>query len=358
MKLEPRYPDTLYPLLLQPIFKHRIWGGRRLETVLGKNLPPNQPIGESWELSCRDDDNNIIRNGPLADKTLRDIFTTEKEALVGPRFRNAAKFPLLNKFIDANDLLSVQVHPNEECARRFPDAEAKTEAWYIIHAEPGASLIKGLKPGVTRQSFENAIRDGTVPDTLNQFPVSARDMVFVPAGCVHAMGKGLIVCEIQQNSDTTYRVYDWDRLGSDGKPRQIHVQQALETVNFNDRSPDKVATIAVLQGRNLTEYLVVCPYFSARLLRLEEPQKESTRHERFESLMITNGQGAIRAKNGETRFVAGDSVLIPAAVGEYTIVPSGQCSLLKTYVPTLEDELRELRSKEIAEETIRAIVFD
>jgi mannose-6-phosphate isomerase len=353
-----REETTLYPLLLEPILKYRIWGGRRLETMLGKKLPPHEPIGESWEVSCRNSDNNVIRNGPLAGKTLAAIFTSDKEGLLGSRFRNAPKFPLLNKFIDANDLLSVQVHPNEDCAPRFPDAEPKTEAWYIIHADPGASLIKGLRPGVTRKTFERAIRGGSVPDTLNQFPVATGDTVFVPAGCVHAMGKGLIICEIQQNSDTTFRVYDWGRVGPDGKPRQIHVQQALEAIHFDDRSSDKLSTAATLRGRNLTEYLVVCPYFAARLLRLEEPQEESTARERFESLMVTSGQGAIRTSTGDTRFSAGDSVLIPAAVGDYSIIPSGQCSILKTYVPTIEVEMDELRSKGVAEPTIRAIVFD
>lgn len=349
----------LYPFVLEPIFKYRIWGGRRLETMLGKKLPAGEPIGESWETSCRGNDNNVIRNGELAGSTLADVFRTDKEALVGHSLSGPAKFPLLNKFIDANDLLSVQVHPDEKAAAGVGDAEAKTEAWYIMHADPGATLIKGLKPGTTKAAFEDAVRSDTVPALLNSIPVATGDMVFVPAGCVHAMGKGLVICEIQQNSDTTYRVYDWGRVDADGKPRQLHVEQALRAINFEDRSPDKVRPIEVAEGRNKRAYLVACPYFAMQTLTLEEPMEESTRGERFESLMIVSGSAVIRTEGAdETGISAGDSALIPACLGEYTIVPSGRCEILKIFVPDMEGEIiQELGSKGIAEETIRAVVF-
>jgi mannose-6-phosphate isomerase len=328
--------------------------------MLDKKLPADEPIGESWEVSCRDDDNNLIRNGRLAGRTLADVFKADGEALVGPSSADRARFPLLNKFIDANDLLSVQVHPDESAASEVGGAEAKTEAWYIIHADPGATLVKGLKPGVTKEAFESAIRSNTVPSVLNSFPVSAGDMVFVPAGCVHAMGKGLVICEIQQNSDTTYRVYDWGRVGADGGPRQLHIERALQSINFGDRSPDKVQPIEVTEGKNRRAYLLACRHFAVQLLTLEEQAEESTGAKRFESLMIVNGDAVIRTKQGdETPVSTGDSALIPACLGDYTIVPSTRCVILRIFVPDIENEIvRELMSKGIAEEAVDAIVFE
>lgn len=327
--------------------------------MLGKKLPPDEPIGESWEISCRDDDNNLVRNGELAGRTLADVFETDGEALVGPSPAGRKRFPLLNKFIDANALLSVQVHPDERAASEVAGAEAKTEAWYIIHADHGAKLVKGLRPGVTKKTFESAVRNDTVPEVLNSFPVSAGDMVFVPSGCVHAMGKGLVICEIQQNSDTTYRVYDWGRVGADGKPRQLHIEQALQSINFEDRSPDKVQSIEALEGKNRRAYLLACRYFAVQLLTLEEPADESTGGKRFESLMMVNGDAVIRTRHGdETRVSTGDSALIPACMGDYTIVPSASCALLRIFVPDVEAEIvAKLRTKGIAEEAIRRVVF-
>ncbi|UCD57170.1 MAG: class I mannose-6-phosphate isomerase [Candidatus Hydrogenedentota bacterium] len=351
----------LYPLVLEPIFKYRIWGGRRLEKMLGKKLPAGEPIGESWEVSCRNGDNNVIRNGELAGSTLADVFKTNREALVGPSLFDRSKFPLLNKFIDANDLLSVQVHPDEKAAAQIAEAEAKTEAWYVIHADPRTTLVKGLKPGVTKEMFENAVHTDSIPTLLNSFSVSAGDMIFVPAGCVHAMGKGLVICEIQQNSDTTYRVYDWGRVGTDGKPRQLHVEQALQAINFEDRSPDRVPPVKVAEGANGRTYLIASPYFAAQMLTLVEPTKESAGKKRFESLMMVEGAAAIRAGDGgETRVSTGDSVLIPACISDYAIVPLGRCVLLRIFVPDdIEQEIvQRLRSEGIAEESIRGIVFE
>ena len=349
-----------YPLILEPIFKYRIWGGRRLGKMIGKKLPADEPVGESWETSCRGDDNNVIKNGDLAGRTLADAIKADREALLGPAFGKGRRFPLLNKFIDAHDLLSVQVHPDEEVAASIAGAEAKTEAWYIMHADPGASLVKGLQPGVTREVFEEAILNDTVPTVLDSVPVSTGDMIFVPAGCVHAMGKGLVICEIQQNSDTTFRVYDWGRVGPDGKPRQLHVEQALMAINFDDRSPDKVAPIEVTEGANRRECLIACPHFAMERLMLEETTIESTRRERFESLMLVGGSATIRAEGcEETHVSAGDSALIPACIGEYEIAPADRCKLLRIFVPNIEEDIvRKLASKGIDEESIRTIVFE
>lgn len=350
---------NLYPFVLEPIFKYRIWGGRKLETMFSKKLPPDEPIGESWEISCRDNDNSVIRNGALAGKTLRDVLESHPEEVLGKVPGENYKFPLLNKFIDANALLSVQVHPDEQGAARFPQAEAKTEAWYILHAEPGATLVKGLKPGTTRAKFEEAIRSKTVPSILNIFPVFSGDTVFVPAGCVHAMGAGLVVCEIQENSDTTFRVYDWDRVGVDGKPRQLHIEQALEAIHFDDDSPEKTSPVELTEGRNRRTLLLACRYFAAELLKLEEPVSETTGMRRFDTYMVTEGAAII--KTGpylDIPIAAGDSALVPASVGNYSIIPSTRCTMLKVFVPELEkDVLAKLHSAGMPEEKICKVVF-
>lgn len=351
--------SSLYPLVLEPIFKYRIWGGRRLGKLLGKKLPPDEPIGESWEASCRGEDNNVIRNGPLAGRTLADALGLDRESLLGSSLLAGPNFPLLNKFIDAHNLLSVQVHPDERAASKIAGAEAKTEAWYVMHADPGATLVKGLQPGVTREIFEEAILNDTVPTVLNSVPVSAGDMVFVPAGCVHAMGKGLVVCEIQQNSDTTYRVYDWGRVGADGKPRQLHIEQALTSINFDDRSPGKIIPVDVVEGGNRRAYLIACPYFAMQKLILTEPSAESTGGRRFESLMVVDGSAAIQAEGFEEIAVSvGDSILMPARVGEYEIAPADSCEVLRIFVPDIEEEIvRPLLSAGTSREMIDAIVF-
>jgi len=350
----------LYPLVLEPIFKYRIWGGRKLGKMLSKNLPASDPIGESWEISCREGDTNVIRNGELAGSTLADVFETSREALLGSSLAASGKFPLLTKFIDANDLLSVQVHPDQATAARISGAEAKTEAWYVIHADPGATLVKGLRPGVTKEVFADAILYDTVPTVLNSIPVASGDVIFVPAGCVHAMGKGLVICEIQQNSDTTFRVYDWGRVGPNGKPRQLHIEEALQAINFDDCSPDRLQPIEVEEGGNRRSYLAACPYFAMQLLALGAPTEESTGGRRFESLMVTGGGGIIRPpRGGDVPFSGGDSILIPGCLGDYAIVPSGGCTLLRVFVPEIEGEIRgKLRSSGISEDAIRGIVFE
>jgi mannose-6-phosphate isomerase len=360
MQSESGKSPQLYPLLLEPIFKYRIWGGRQLEQKLGKKLPPHEPVGESWEISCREDDYSRISNGDLAGATLGDLFKKNKKALVGPSLGNVPKFPLLNKFIDAQDLLSVQVHPDENTAVKAEGAEAKTEAWFIMHADPGATLIKGLRPGVTREIFEEAILNDTIPTVLNSIPVSTGDMVFVPAGCVHAMGKGLVVCEIQQNSDTTYRVYDWGRVGPGGKPRKLHIEQALEAINFEDDSPDKVRPIEISEGENKRIYLMACPHFAIQSLTMTELSKESTGGKRFDALMFSEGTATIQMSDGfEISVSAGDSVLVPACAGDYAIVPADSCTLLKIFVPDIEAEIvQKLRASGCAEDMIKAVIFE
>src|SRR5882672_1179291 len=226
----------LYPLTFHPIFKERVWGGRKLENLYQKRLPPGVPIGESWEISDRPGDVSVIANGPLAGKDLHWLVQNRGPELLGAARLEQGRFPLLIKILDAQEKLSLQVHPPREKALEL-GGEPKTEMWYVTDAEPGAELYVGLKKGVTRQEFEEKIPAGRVADCFHRLSVRRGDAMFLPSGRVHALGAGLVLFEVQQNSDTTYRVFDWNRAGLDGKPRELHLAQSLASVDFNDFEP-------------------------------------------------------------------------------------------------------------------------
>ena len=223
------------PLTFEPVFQERIWGGRKLASLFGKNLPTNKPIGESWEIVDRSEAQSIVRNGPLRDRTLHELWTRDREEIFG-KIADAPRFPVLVKLLDAHDQLSLQVHPPEQIAAKLC-GEPKTEFWYVASAIPGAKLYVGLRRAMKRREFEQAVRAGTVSDLVHSVEVKTGDSIFLPAGRFHAIGAGNVLVEIQQNSDTTYRVYDWNRVDDTGQPRQLHVDQALESIDFNDVTP-------------------------------------------------------------------------------------------------------------------------
>ncbi|MGZ4962052.1 MAG: type I phosphomannose isomerase catalytic subunit [Limisphaerales bacterium] len=227
----------LYPLTFEPIFKERIWGGRKLEHLYHKPLPATVPVGESWEISDRPEDVSVISNGPLKGKTLHWLVENHGAELFGKKL--SGSFPLLIKILDAQEKLSLQVHPPAKLAPLL-GGEPKTEMWYIAHAEPGAELYVGLKRGATRAEFETKIKTGTVADCFHRVPVKTGDAMFLPSGRVHAIGAGLVIFEVQQNSDTTYRVFDWNRLDKSGKGRELHVQQSLASIDFEDFEPELI----------------------------------------------------------------------------------------------------------------------
>lgn len=226
----------LYPLIFEPILKERIWGGRNLERLYAKPLPDGKRIGESWEITDRPEGVSVIANGSLAGRDLRWLMENHQLALLGSAKASKGRFPLLIKILDAQDVLSLQVHPPARLADRL-GGEPKTEMWYIADAAPGADLYAGLRHGVTRDEFERRIRDGTVADCFHHFNVRAGDAMFLPSGRVHAIGAGNVIFEIQQNSDTTYRVFDWNRLDDGGRPRELHVAQSVESIDFTDFEP-------------------------------------------------------------------------------------------------------------------------
>ncbi|MBN1399284.1 MAG: class I mannose-6-phosphate isomerase, partial [Anaerolineae bacterium] len=250
----------IYPLTFAPVFRDYIWGGRNLETLFGRELPPGI-IAESWEISGHPSSPTRVEYGHWAGRTLPQVMEALGEELVGRRAKGAlqrGRFPLLIKLLDANRDLSVQVHPGDVYAQVHENGElGKTEMWYVLHAQPGTELIYGLARGVTPESFRRAIREGAVASQLQRVPIAAGDSFCVPAGTVHALLAGAVVAEIQQNSDATYRVYDWDRLGADGTPRPLHVRNALEVIDWDQVEPTKVRPICVSDAHGVRREVLV-----------------------------------------------------------------------------------------------------
>src|SRR5271154_211935 len=281
---------TLYPLTFNPIFKERVWGGRELERLYKKNLPPKVPIGESWEISDRPGNASLIANGPLAGKDLRWLMTHHAaELLGGAKPAVDGRFPLLCKILDARDKLSLQVHPPTSKAAELK-GEPKTEMWFIAAAAPGAELFVGLKRGVTRAEFEKKISDGSVADCFHRVLVQAGDTMFLPSGRVHAIGDGLVIFEIQQNSDTTYRVFDWNRTGLDGKPRELHIAQSLASIDFADFEPKLVETQFTLAEEFQRRPLVNDPLFNVETWKLNSGASGQLKPKQLQIVAVTGGE--------------------------------------------------------------------
>ncbi|WP_404425277.1 type I phosphomannose isomerase catalytic subunit [Nibricoccus sp. IMCC34717] len=226
-------------LRLQPLYQERVWGGRALQSALGRSLPGSGPIGESWEIVDRPEAQSVIRGGDFDGKSLREVLASHSAAIMGPRWPAEKPFPILVKWLDCRERLSLQVHPPRAVCAELK-GEPKTENWFIAETQPGSQLIVGLKRGVTRDQFERALKDNTLESCVHSFPVSAGDSILVRSGQIHAIDGGNLILEIQQNSDTTYRVYDWGRLGLNGKPRDMHVHQSLLSIKWDDFEPAPV----------------------------------------------------------------------------------------------------------------------
>ncbi|NWG17688.1 MAG: class I mannose-6-phosphate isomerase [Chloroflexi bacterium] len=313
----------LYPLRLNPALHVRVWGGRRLQTVFHKALPTDEPYGESWEVH----DTATVADGPLAGQTLGALLATCGHDLIGPDNDPAAGFPLLLKLMDARDWLSVQVHPNDEQARQLEgEPRGKTEAWLVLDAEPGARLVIGVQPGTTRAALAEAIRQNTLQDRLVYAEVTAGDLLLNNAGAIHALGPGLLIYEIQQSSDTTYRLYDWGRLGLDGKPRALHIEKGVAVANL-----DTLPEIRHTAGDERPQVeLVRCPYFTTIQHRLTgDAIMLDTGGRRFDILTALDGQAAIVYNGQPTVLSVGQTALIPASLGAYTL--SGPARVLRSF---------------------------
>jgi mannose-6-phosphate isomerase len=323
---------VLYPIIFQPVFKERVWGGRELERLYGKKLPPGAVIGESWEISDRPGDASVIANGPLAGKDLRWLMTHHAlEILGGAKPAANGRFPLLCKILDARDKLSLQVHPPASKAAEL-GGEPKTEMWYIADAAPDASLYVGLKHGVTRAEFEKKISDGSVADCFHRIPVHAGDTMFLPSGRVHAIGDGLVIFEIQQNSDTTYRVFDWNRVGLDGKPRDLHVAQSLASIDFNDFEPKLVETKPTLIAGSTYKLrnLVQDKLFNVHEMTIKTPEFILMKGGTMKIIAVVKGAVKVHCAGCENpvELFTGQFCLLPASL----IMPEVETKPNTTYL--------------------------
>ena len=293
-----------YPLKFKPIYKQRIGGGQKLRSFFDKDIPPGEKIGESWELADLPDDKSVIANGELAGQSLASVIEKYPREITGDA-NFVGPFPLLIKFLDAQDILSVQVHPDPQTARLMAQANPKTECWYIISAEPGAVIYKGLKKGLGKDEFAEAIRKGSVAELLTKVSVEAGQCHFLPAGTIHSIGAGLLIAEIQMPSDTTFRVFDWNRVDDAGKPRPLHIEQALESIHF-DASGDNLSVTTA--GR-----LVDCEYFRIDKGSQAKGCQLLLSPGKMKILIILAGFGTISTAGSSVEFRAGDCLLVPAA---------------------------------------------
>jgi mannose-6-phosphate isomerase len=288
------------PIRFIPIHQSRVWGGRRMETLLGHTLPDQTtPFGEAWAVSDRPEAQSTTADG----LTLHDLWTKHRAEVFGTNAPSCERFPLLMKILDACDDLSIQVHPPASMAAALK-GEPKTEMWFIAHADPGAKIYAGLKPGVTCENFEKALQNGTVAEVVHVIEARTGDCLFIPSGRVHAIGAGLLIYEIQQNSDTTYRVFDWNRVGLDGKPRALHVQESLQSIDFDDFEPQ-------VQKIETDGTLVKCDYFD---VKLRDQAGAAGKTGEGVTLAVTSGEVSV----GGMILKAGDFALIPACLDEKT----------------------------------------
>ncbi len=300
--------SPLPPLKFTPIIKPLPWGGRKLETLFGKVLPDGLPCGESWEVVDLPGDQSLVAGGPLAATSLSSLVGGRPDELLGEAPLLMGRFPVLFKLIDATQTLSVQVHPDAEAAGRIGGgARPKTEAWYILQADPGAVLYLGLKAGVGRPELRRALETGKVADLLNPVEVQAGDFIYLPAGSLHAIGSGIVLAEIQQASDTTYRVFDWNRVGLDGKPRQLHVEEALESIDYDLRG--KPANAGPVSGRPG----IRCKLFSIERVSLGAESETPLEAGRPRIVCCIEGTGAVGGTGTEPLSLGlGETCLVPA----------------------------------------------
>jgi mannose-6-phosphate isomerase len=330
--------DKIYPLTFDPVFRDYIWGGRNLETKLGRDLPPGI-VAESWDISGHLSSPTTVNKGPLAGRTLPEVMDQLGTDLVGSRSQAMlarVKFPFLIKLLDANKRLSVQVHPDDEYANKYENGElGKTEMWYVLYAQPDACLIYGLKAGVTKESFRQALEAGQLESCLHQVPVKAGDSIFIPAGSVHAIMEGLLVAEIQQNSDTTYRVYDWNRLGADGKPRALHIDKALDVINFDLIEPGPFKPKLVEQNNGMRrEVISTCPHFTVERVTFDRAALFEGHNDgsTFEIWGTMSGQSRVLWGGEPVKLPAVHFALLPAALGHFKIEVTDPATLLRVYV--------------------------
>ncbi len=332
---------TLYPLTFEPVLKDYIWGGRNLETLFGRALPPGVDIAESWEIAAHPHGDVTVANGPLRGRSLAWLTAEYGAALVGS-YARPGPFPLLVKLLDAHRKLSVQVHPDDAYARVHENGElGKSEMWVVLHAEPEAAVILGLQPGATRERFREALETGNLEPWMHVLPVRAGDAICVPAGTLHAILGGSVLAEIQQNSDATYRVYDWNRTGPDGRPRPLHVEKALDVINFGQVQPGLAEPRLLDERAGIRRWQLCCgPTFVVERLEVAAGAvwQGACTGESMEIWGSTRGHVTVEAAGASLALPAVRFSLLPAGVGPFSVTATEPATLLRATLRPVETE--------------------
>lgn len=313
---------------LKPAFKDYLWGGTRLRDDFGKDCDFDK-VAESWELSCHKDGNSVVDSGKFAGLTLADYIEKNGKAVLGTDCEKFENFPILIKLIDAKDNLSVQVHPDNKYAMRVEGEYGKTEMWYIVDCDEGAELLYGFKHEISKDEFAERIANNTLLEVTNSVPVKKGDVFFIQSGTLHAIGKGILIAEIQQNSNTTYRIYDYGRVGKDGKPRELHVEKAKDVTDLAPAKQYPETPIEQKDGYTV-KLLSSCDYFTTYALDVESKAVLNADEKSFNSVLVLEGEGSIVSDDEKVSFKKGDSIFIDAATGSYTV--DGKCKAILTKV--------------------------
>ncbi|EYE89427.1 mannose-6-phosphate isomerase [Fervidicella metallireducens AeB] len=318
----------LYPLFFNPIYKSTIWGGRNLEKIFNRKIPDGN-IAESWEICCHGEDDSVVSNGFLKDKKLSELIEMYGFKLLGNNCRGFNKFPLLIKFIDAKDKLSVQVHPTDEYALKYEGESGKTEAWYVVNGKKGAQLIYGTKKDINKGDFLNSLYSGNIEECLRFVDIKNGDFVFIPSGTVHAILDGVLILEIQQNCDLTYRIYDWNRVDKKGNLRPLHIDKALDVIDFNFKGEVIQPAISSFGGYNFSS-VINCSYFKIDLVKVSERFEDYSSMDSFFTFTCIQGSGKLIHCNVVYDIPPGCSFMLPAGIGNYEIL--GEITLIKTHI--------------------------
>lgn len=321
----------MYPLKFTPILKDKIWGGSKLKNVFGKDATTDK-LGESWELSGIEGEESVVTNGFLAGNNLAELIEIYMGDLVGDKVYDAygLSFPLLFKLIDANENLSIQVHPGDEVAAERHNSFGKTEMWVVLQADENAELIIGFTKDCSKEEYLEALETDKVEDLLQHVPIKSGDVFFIPAGLVHAIGKGAVIAEIQQSSDITYRIYDFKRVDDNGNERELHTEQALDVIDFSASENPKTAYKPLL---NEITPLVSCEYFTTNMIQFDQPlTRNYGTIDSFVAYMCLEGSMIVETAEDKVIVNKGDTILVPACINEVGIIPNGFTSILEVYI--------------------------
>lgn len=328
--------NALYPLKFKSQYKERIWGGNRLASLFQKNLPQGSKIGESWELSTVEDSSSIIENGYLQGNDLLEIIPLYMGDLMGDQVyeRFGDEFPLLFKLIDAEDVLSVQVHPDDSVSKKRHSAYGKNEMWYVIDAEKDSILYNGFNKNLSKEEFLQRLEDGTVEEDLQAVPVKPGDVFYIPAGRIHAIGKGIVLAEIQQSSDVTYRVYDWNRKDSIGQPRELHLDLAVDVIDYQ-QNKETYSNYTPIWNKSIQ--VVKSPSFVSHFIQCNQAIERNYHFlDSFVVYFCVEGTLEVQSEGEAYPLTAGECMLIPAEIKELRLHPKGEAKLLEVYIPELD----------------------